>query len=218
MKVIDISKKSTIVNDYIRQLRDVDIQKDRWRFKQNLRRIAQFCAYAISEDLEYSSLQVKTPLGIAEAKTLSQQPVVASVLRAGLTMHEGILDVFDEADNAFVAAMRKHRNDGSFFIELNYMASPNLADRVVILGDPMLATGASMITAIEAMKKSGTPKFIHIVSAIASREGVEYVKNNIDIPAKLWVAAIDDKLTAEAYISPGLGDAGDLAYGEKHEH
>lgn len=218
MEVIDISKKSTIVNDYIRQLRDINIQKDRWRFKQNLRRIARYCAYAISEDLEYNALKVKTPLGVAEARTLTHQPVIASVLRAGLTMHEGILDVFDEADNAFIAAMRKHKDDGSFFIDLNYMASPDLHDRIVILGDPMLATGASMITAVEAMKKSGIPKFIHIVSAIASREGVEYVNDHLDIPAKLWVAAIDDTLTAEAYISPGLGDAGDLAYGEKHEH
>lgn len=215
MEVVNLSKKDSIISAYLSELRDVEVQNDRLRFRQNLSRIAMRCSFLISEELSYTDKKVTTPLGESNTRVLADQPVVACILRAGLAMHEGVMQVFEHADHAFISAMRVHHDDGSFSIELNYLAATSLEGKTVILADPMLATGASIITAVEALKKNGIPSMIYLISAIGSQEGIDYVEQHLDIPAKLFIGAIDPDLTPEAYISPGLGDAGDLAYGEK---
>jgi uracil phosphoribosyltransferase len=212
----NLSLSNSIINQYIAEIRDVEIQKDRWRFRKNLERIAQVIAIEISKELEYKNIPVTTPLGIADSKVLLQQPIVGSILRAGLPMHEGILNIFDKADNAFISAYRKHHKDHSFDIALEYVSSPSLDNRVLILCDPMLATGSSFVIAYKALLNKGKPKHTHIVCAIASKQGIDYLKKNMpDVNYTVWCGAIDDELTSTAYIVPGLGDAGDLAFGEK---
>jgi len=214
--VHNLSLTNSIINQYIAEIRDVEIQKDRWRFRKNLERIAQVIAIEISKELEYKNISVTTPLGIADSKVLLQQPVVGSILRAGLPMHEGILNIFDKADNAFISAYRKHHKDHTFDIALEYISSPSLDNRVLILCDPMLATGSSFVIAYKALLNKGKPKHTHIVCAIASKQGIDYLKKNMpDINYTIWCGAIDEELTSTAYIVPGLGDAGDLAFGEK---
>lgn len=212
--VVNLSEKHSLVSNWISEIRDENIQQDRMRFRRNLERIAEVAAYELSKVLPYEEKEVDTPLGTAKSKLLKSQPVIASILRAGLPMHNGILNYFDKADNAFIAAYRKHEKDGSFEISLEYMSCPDLEEKVLIISDPMLATGASMVKTIHFLKEEGPPKEIHIICAIACTVGIEYVKR--EAPAvKIWCGDIDDELTAKGFIVPGLGDAGDLAYGMK---
>lgn len=210
-----LSNGNSLVNVFISELRDVDIQNDSMRFRRNLERLGEIFAYEISKTLEYEMKDVVTPLGIAPTPVLKEQPVVASILRAGLPVHQGILNYFDRAENAFVSAYRKHHKDGSFDIKVEYLSSPDLTDRVVILCDPMLATGTSMFMAYKGLLEKGRPRHIHIIGLIASIEGVNYVKAHFPENSTLWLGAVDDELTVQSYIVPGLGDAGDLAYGKK---
>ncbi|MFM7054507.1 MAG: uracil phosphoribosyltransferase [Bacteroidota bacterium] len=210
-----LSEQNSIVNRFIAELRDVSIQNDRARFRRNLERIGEIAAYEISKTLPYHSKDFTTPLGVAPMDVPSEQPVVATILRAGLPLHQGVLNYFDHADNAFISAYRKHHKDGSFEISLEYVAAPSLDGRIVILTDPMLATGQSMVMTYKAMLERGVPAHTHVVSVIASSLGVEYVKKHLSSNITLWIGAVDEELTAQSYIVPGLGDAGDLAYGEK---
>ena len=211
-----LSEHSSILNQYIAEIRDQNIQRDRIRFRRNMERIGEVFAYEISKTLSYTKTVTPTVLGEADTHTLSDQPVVATILRAGLPLHTGLLNIFDSAQNAFVSAYRRHHKDNTFEIQIEYLSSPNLDDKTLILVDPMLATGSSMVLAYKALLTKGKPKHTHIVAVIASREGVEYVKKHMpDNNYTLWLAAVDEELTAHAYIVPGLGDAGDLAFGEK---
>lgn len=215
MKVVDFSKTNSVVNKYIAELRDVNIQNDRMRFRKNVERIGQVMAYEISKELNYETIDVTTPLGIAEASVPNDKVVAAAILRAALPLHQGVLDVFDDAENAFVSAYRKYDEDYNFDIHIEYIASPTIDDKVLILCDPMLATGGSMQLAYEALLTKGTPAKLHVVSVIASQEALEYLEENLPSNATLWVAAVDSYLNQHKYIVPGLGDAGDLAFGEK---
>lgn len=210
-----LSEQHSVVNRFISELRDVNVQGDRFRFRRNLERIGEIAAYEISKTMDYASRDITTPLGVAPMEVHVDEPVVATILRAGLPLHQGVLNYFDQADNAFISAYRKHHKDGSFEISLEYVAAPSLDGRVVILTDPMLATGQSMVMTYKAMLEKGMPSHTHVVSVIASRLGVEYVKKHLSENITLWIGAIDEELTAQSYIVPGLGDAGDLAYGEK---
>lgn len=212
--VINLSEQHSLVSNWIGELRDVNIQQDRMRFRANLERIAEIAAYEISKVLPFEEKEVETPLGTATAKLMKEQPVLATILRAGLPMHNGLLNYFDKADNAFIAAYRKHEKDGSFTISLEYMSCPDIEDRILIISDPMLATGASLVKTIHFLKEEGNPKEIHIVTAIACSIGIEYVKRE-EPAVTIWCGDIDEELTAKSYIVPGLGDAGDLAYGVK---
>lgn len=210
-----LGNQNSIVNQYISELRDVEIQKDRLRFRTNLERLGEIFAYEISKHLPYTSREVTTPLGIASVPVLKEQPIIATILRAGIPLHQGLLNIFDHADNAFISAYRKHHKDGSFDIKLEYVSTPRLDNRVLILSDPMLATGSSIVTTYRTLLERGAPRQTHIVSALASSEGVTYVRSHLSADVFLWVGAVDEELTAQAYIVPGLGDAGDLAYGGK---
>lgn len=205
---------NSIVNQYVAELRDIEIQKDRNRFRFNMERIGELMAYEISKKLRYESEDITTPLGVSNTAVLKNQPVLATILRAGLPMHLGFLRIFDKADCAFISAFRKTKKDNSFIIEMEYVAVPDLENRVLIMVDPMLATGSSMVLCVKELMSRAKFSQIHIVSVIGSTLGVEYVKRNLP-KANLWLAAIDDELTTKSYIVPGLGDAGDLAYGEK---
>lgn len=216
MIVHNFALENSILNQFITEIRDVEIQKDSMRFRRNLERIGEFFAYEISKTLSYDSIDTTTPLGVAKTKVLGSQPVIAAVLRAGLPMHVGILNVFDKAGNAFIGAYRRHHKNNTFEIAMEYTTSPDVSDKTVILCDPMLASGASAVLAYRSIITKGIPKHTHIVSAIASAEGLDYMKANMPSPNyTVWCGAIDQELTAQAYIVPGLGDAGDLAYGNK---
>ena len=211
-----LSKKNSIFNQYVAELRDITIQKDSMRFRRNLERMGEIMSYEISKTLDYQTKETTTPLGIAETSHLVDQPVIATILRAGLPMHIGVLNYFDRAHNAFISAYRRHHKDNTFDIHVEYVSSPNIDDKVLILCDPMIATGGSIVLAYKAILAKGTPKHVHIISAISSREGVDYVKANLATKnVTIWCGAIDEELTAHSYIVPGLGDAGDLAFGEK---
>ncbi len=211
-----LGKKSSILNQYIAEMRDSEIQRDSMRFRRNMERVGEIIAYEISKTLNWSSKEVVTSLGVANCEVLDQQPVIATILRAGLPLHQGLLNAFDRAENAFISAYRKHGKDGRFDIKVEYVSGPPLADKFLIISDPMLATGASMVLSYKALTRKGAPVHTHIVSVLASNEGVEYVKKNMpDDNYTLWLGAVDDELTARAYIVPGLGDAGDLAFGSK---
>ena len=211
----EFGQYNSIFNTFIAEIRDKDIQVDPLRFRRNLERIGEVLAYELSKTLTYQSNEVITPLGIAPAKVLSEQPVVATILRAGLPLHQGVLNYFDRADSAFVSAYRKHKTAEEYDIKVEYMASPSLDKRDLIICDPMLATGSSMIMVYKALLQNGTPKSVHIVTAIASSEAIKYIRKRLPETAKIWVGEIDKELTAQSYIVPGLGDAGDLAYGSK---
>jgi uracil phosphoribosyltransferase len=213
--VHNLSKDHSIINQFVAELRDVDIQKDRMRFRKNLVRLGEIFAYEISRKMNFAIKEVTTPLGIANVPMLAEQPIVGTILRAGLPLHEGILNFFDSADNAFISAYRKHHKDGSFDIKLEYVSSPSLTDRILILCDPMLATGSSIVMTYKALMEKGIPRHTHIVCALASTQGLEHVKSHLSQHVTIWTAAVDEELTAQAYIVPGLGDAGDLAYGQK---
>ena len=213
--VIDLSKNNSLLNHWVAELRDVHVQNDRMRFRRNIERIGEVAAYELSKTLQYKSVEVTTPLGIAPTQLLTEQPVLATILRAGLPLHQGMLNYFDMADNAFISAYRKHHPDGSFEISLEYLSCPNLNGRVLILCDPMLATGASLVETIQAIQKTYTPAQIHIVVTIASHKGIEHVEKELGADTLIWCAAIDPILNDKSYIVPGLGDAGDLAFGTK---
>ena len=212
--VINLSEQHSLVSNWISEIRDVEIQRDRMRFRRNLERIGEVAAYEISKILPSVVRDVQTPLGIASGKVMGEQPVLATILRAGLPLHQGLLNYFDSADNAFISAYRKHNKDGTFQISLDYISCPELENRTIIISDPMLATGASLVKTIAFLKEAGHPKTIHIVAAIACTVGIEYVLRE-EPSVTIWCGDIDDELTAKGYIVPGLGDAGDLAYGVK---
>jgi uracil phosphoribosyltransferase len=211
-----LSEQNSIFNQYVAELRDINIQKDSMRFRKNLERIGEILSYEISKTMDNVKRETTTPLGIAETSHLVEQPVIATILRAGLPMHLGVLNYFDNAENAFISAYRRHHKDNSFDIHVEYVSSPNLDGKTLILCDPMIATGASIVLAYKAILAKGTPKHVHILSAISSKEGIDHVRATM--PTKdftIWCGAIDEELTAHSYIVPGLGDAGDLAFGEK---
>lgn len=212
--VFNLAEKNTIANQFVAELRNIEIQKDRQRFRRNLERIGEVLAYEISRTLNYELFEVETQLGIASTMLPSERVVLATVLRAGLPFHQGMLHYFDAADNAFISAYRRHHKDGSFDIQLDYVSTPNLDGSVLILCDPMLASGASVNVALQELARFGTPASVHIASVIASTAGLDAVRRRHP-KAFIWTAAIDEELTAKSYIVPGLGDAGDLAYGEK---
>ncbi|MBS1496067.1 MAG: uracil phosphoribosyltransferase [Bacteroidetes bacterium] len=212
--VHNLSIDHSLVSNWVAELRNVQVQQDRLRFRRNLERIAEVMGYEISKGLATEVVTITTPMGTADCKMLKEQPVLATILRAGLAMHNGLLSYFDRADNAFLSAYRKHHADGTFEISLEYMSCPQIEGRVVILSDPMLATGSSLVKAIQYLKEVGNIKELHIVCAIACSVGIDFVQK-AEPNAIIWCGAIDEELTAKGYIVPGLGDAGDLAYGSK---
>ena len=216
MKVINLGENNTILNRFVAQMRDKVVQKDSMRFRKNLERVGQVFAYEISKTLNYSEKPVMTPLGIANINTHDDKVVVATILRAGLPLHEGILSYFDDAQNAFVAAYRKYDKGEDFHINIEYSSTPDLTGKTLILADTMLATGASLEIAYKKLCEDGETSYTHLVCPISSAYAVEYLQKNLLADnITLWVAAIDEELTSHSYIVPGLGDAGDLAYGEK---
>ena len=212
--VINLSEDHSLVSNWVGELRDIVIQTDRMRFRRNLERIGEVTGYEISKKMPWVDKEITTPLGISTGKVLKEQPVLATILRAGLAMHNGLLNYFDLADNAFISAYRKHNLDGSFDIRLEYMSCPDIENRILILSDPMLATGSSLVKSIQFLKEEGNIKELHIACAIACTVGIEYVLR-AEPKATIWCGDIDDEITAKGYIVPGLGDAGDLAYGAK---
>jgi len=215
--IVNISSTVSIANDYLLQLRDEVIQLNTVLFRLNLKRIGQIMAYEISKKLQYESIQTTTPLGVADCHKLSDKIVLGTILRAGIPMHEGMLSIFDNAENTFISAYRQHHKDGTFEISMEYISSPELDGKVLILCDPMLATGSSIVKSLTALfREYGTPKELHIASVVASSAGLEYI--SLEYPdATIWIVAEDEELTAKSYIVPGLGDAGDLAYGSKSD-
>lgn len=212
----DLSIHNSLLNQFVSEIRDIEIQKDCMRFRRNMERLGEIFAYEISKVLDYDNTETTTPLGVADTKQLKSQPVVASILRAGLPLHNGILNYFDKAQNAFISAYRRHHKDNTFEIVMGSVSCPDLNGKILILCDPMLASGSSMLLTYKALLGKGTPVHTHIVTTIASKEGIDYLKKNMpSLNYTLWCAAIDEELTAQSYIVPGLGDAGDLAFGEK---
>jgi len=212
--VINLSQDYSILCDWIAELRDVSVQTDRMRFRRNLERLGEIAGYEISRLLPFEEREIQTPLGISSTKMLKNQPVLATILRAGLPLHQGLLNVFDQADNAFISAYRKHDRDGSFEISMTYLTHPELENRVLIISDSMLATGSSMVKTIQQLRGESNPADVHVVTAIACTVGIEYLRRALPT-CKIWCGAIDDELTAKGYIVPGLGDAGDLSFGNK---
>jgi uracil phosphoribosyltransferase len=211
-----LGKQNSLLNQFLSELRDENIQKDRLRFRKNLERLGEIFAYELSKKLEYENKDVTTSLGVANTPLLKEHPVLSTIFRAGLPLHQGMLNFFDKADNAFISAYRKYHKNKKFDIRIEYASSPDLTDRILVISDVMLATGASVVLAYKELMLKGKPKHTHIVAVLASAEGVEYIKKNLpSTKVTLWVGAVDDELTAQSYIVPGLGDAGDLAYGNK---
>ena len=215
MQVIEMSQTHSVVNQFIAELRNINVQTDSMRFRRNIERLGSIFSYEISKTLDFKAVEIVTPLGVAKAMVPAEEPVLATVLRAGLPLHYGMQSFFDKAENAFVSAYRKEHKDGTFEVKVEYMTSPDLNNKVLIITDPMLATGASLELAYKALLRNGLPKKTHIVSVIASMEGVNFLKKKLPENVTLWIGAVDDELTAQSYIVPGLGDAGDLAFGIK---
>lgn len=212
--VQNLSSENSIANRFIAELRDSAVQSDRMRFRRNMERIGEVLAYEISKTLNYTLQEVETPMGIAEVEMPQDNLVLATILRAGLPMHQGMMNYYDSAENAFVSAYRKHHKDGTFEISLEYVSCPSLEGKVLIVCDAMLATGASLVMAVQELIRNGMPKKIHVATIIATKSGINHVRRNLP-KADIWAGAIDEELTARSYIVPGLGDAGDLAFGEK---
>jgi uracil phosphoribosyltransferase len=210
-----LGSKNSIINQFIAEIRDARVQKDSMRFRRNVERVGEIMAYEISKTLVYENMEITTSLGIANVFKLKEQPVIGSILRAGLPLHQGVLNYFDNAENAFISAYRKHHKDGTLDIQIDYLSSPELNDKTLVLCDPMLATGTSMVLTFKKLMERGIPRHTHIIAIIASSEGLAYVRRHLPENVTLWLAALDEELTAQAYIVPGLGDAGDLAYGNK---
>ncbi len=209
-----LNQTPSIANHFIAELRDSKVQNDRQRFRKNMERMGEVLAYEISKTLPYEKRQVQTPLGEAQEYLLSDRLVLATILRAGLPFHQGMLNFFDKADSAFISAYRKHHQGGAFEIKMEYLSAPNIQDAILILSDPMLATGASMEIVLKNLLEHGQPKQVHIAAIIASTDGLDRIRRLFP-EAQIWLGALDEELTAKAYIVPGLGDAGDLAYGKK---
>ncbi|MFM7566270.1 MAG: uracil phosphoribosyltransferase [Flavobacteriales bacterium] len=213
--VRNLADSHSLVGNYVAELRDVAIQKDPMRFRLNMERIAEIMGYEISKTMRFSAVQTTTPLGIADDFVLAEQPVLITILRAGLAMHSGLLRYFDRAESAYVSAYRKHSTPEDFDIHVEYLAAPSLDQRIWIISDPMLATGNSMNAVYDALKKFGAPKKIYVASVLATNEALERVSKHFPTNTEIWVSVVDKELTAQSYIVPGLGDAGDLAFGEK---
>ena len=211
----ELGKHNSVLNQFIREIRDEEIQKDRMRFRRNLERIGEVMAYEISKTFLYEPMEVTTSLGVADMHISHTNPVLCTIMRAGLPMHQGMLNYFDNAESAFAAAYRRHHKGGDFEIEVDYVSSPSLEDRVVIISDPMLATGASIEMVYKELVRKGIPSRLHIACIIASEGGVNYLRSKLPEGTMFWIGAVDKELTAQAYIVPGLGDAGDLAFGRK---
>ncbi len=214
--VKNLGENHSLVSNWISELRATAVQGDRMRFRRNIERIGEVIAYEISKTLAWEEQDITTPLGISKTKLLKTQPVLGTILRAGLPLHQGMLNYFDKADNAFIAAYRKHHTDGSFDISLEYLSCPVIDNRVLIICDPMLATGASLVKTIDLLKKEGIPSELHVAAVIASTEGIDFLRRH-EPTVRIWCGSIDEELTAKGYIVPGLGDAGDLAFGEKSQ-
>lgn len=212
-----LNKENTILNKFLAQMRDKSVQRDSMRFRRNMERVAEIMAYEISKKLNYKTQHVETPLGIAAVECISDKVVIATILRAGLPFHQGFLNYFDDADNGFVSAYRKSRPDGSFIVDVEYVSTSSLSGKTLILVDPMLATGTSLMLVYDALvRRAGEPEHTHFAAAFASEQGVDYVLKHTDAKkCTLWCAAVDEELTSKSYIVPGIGDAGDLAYGVK---
>ena len=217
IRINNLEKTDSVFNQYMAELRDAVIQQDRMRFRRNLERIGEVMAYEISKSFEYDDEEVTTPLGIKQIRTMHEQPVIATILRAGLPFHNGMLSMFDQADSAFIAAYRKYdKNEEDSEIRVEYFSSPDIEDRILILCDPLLATGESIVKTLNGLMEDMLPKEIHIAVAVASQDGLDYVERTMSrLPVTIWVGSIDEELTARAYVVPGIGDVGDLAYGEK---
>jgi uracil phosphoribosyltransferase len=217
IEIHNLEKTDSVFNQYMAELRDAVIQQDRMRFRRNLERIGEIMAYEISKSFEYDDEEVTTPLGVKQIRTMREQPVIATILRAGLPFHNGMLSMFDQADSAFIAAYRKYdKNEEDSEIRVEYFSSPDIEDRILILCDPLLATGESIVKTLNGLMEDMMPKAIHIAVAVASQDGLDYVQRTMSrLPVTIWVGSIDEELTARAYVVPGIGDVGDLAYGEK---
>lgn len=216
MEIYHLLEQNTIANKFVAQLRDVNIQKDSMRFRRNIERIGEILGYELSKTLKYEPEEIESPLGIATINQPSDELVICSILRAGIPLHMGLLNYFDQAQNSFISAYRHHPNqDEKFEIKVEYLASPSIDGKILVLADPMLATGQSFVNVYKAIKKVGTPKEIHIVSVIAAQEGIDYLASEFPANTRMWVGTIDQKLDKYGYIVPGLGDAGDLCFGEK---
>ena len=216
MHIHNLSQQNSLLNTFISEIRDVNIQKDSMRFRRNIERIGEVLGYEMSKNLHYKSQTIETPLGKSQVNLPSNDIVLCSILRAGVPLHNGLLNYFDTAENAFISAYRHHKdNPEDFEIIVEYLACPNLEGKTLVLADPMLATGQSLLATFEALKSFGTPKEVHLVCAIGAQKGVNFINENFNKNVHLWIAAIDEKLNNKGYIIPGLGDAGDLAFGEK---
>lgn len=215
--IINFQDSNSIYNTFLSQLRDKKVQLDSMRFRRNLERLGEITAMEISKTLNYSDKDISTPLGVSNMNLIDEPIVLATILRAGLPLHQGLLNYFDQAENCFISAYRKHTSPDEFDVEIEYMSSPDLEGKTILLNDPMLASGRSMVLAYKALLQRGTPKKIHVVSVIASQQGVDLVRDNLPSNSTIWVGAIDPEMTKESYIVPGLGDAGDLAFGSKKD-
>lgn len=216
MRIVNLGDTNSILNKFVAELRDVDIQKDSLRFRRNVERIGEIMAYEISKEFHYSTKDIQSPLGIAPMNTPDDQIVISTILRAGLPFHQGFLRYLDNAENAFVSAYRKYKDRLNFDIHIEYIASPRLTGKTLIISDPMLATGSSMELAYEALLTKGVPGYVHVASIISSKQALEYLQKKMpDDKTTIWIAALDNDLDDHSYIVPGLGDAGDLAFGEK---
>ena len=216
MFIHNISKENSILNTFISEIRSEKTQKNSMRFRRNIERIGEILGYEMSKKLKYDATEIETPLGISKTELLKNNIVLCSILRAGVPLHNGLLNYFDRAENAFISAYRHHKhNPESFEVIVEYLACPDLENKTLVLADSMLATGQSMVATFEALKPFGTPKEIHLISVIGAQEGVNYIERHFDNNVHLWIAAIDETLNEKGYIVPGLGDAGDLAFGEK---
>tara|TARA_R110002073_G_scaffold216229_2_gene376478 strand:- start:43324 stop:43977 length:654 start_codon:yes stop_codon:yes gene_type:complete len=216
MTIHHLLKSNSILNTFLKEIRDSEIQKDSMRFRRNIERIGEVLSYEMSKELSYRAEKTNTVLGVKETNIVQSDIVICSILRAGLPLHQGILNYFDAAENAFISAYRYHpNNDAEFEIKVEYFASPSLEGKILLLADPMLATGQSLVSVYQAILKFGLPKKIHLLSVIGAQKGVEYVQNHFPENTELWIADIDDVLNEKGYIVPGLGDAGDLSFGSK---
>jgi len=219
MQIHNLSEKKSILNTFISEIRDIDIQKDRMRFRRNIERIGEILGYEMSKSFSFKNQNITTPLAQTEIQIIDNDAILCSILRAGVPLHNGLLNYFDKAENAFISAYRHHlKKPETFEIIVEYLACPNLEGKTLILADPMVATGQSLLATFEALKPFGTPKEIHIVAVIGAQEGVDFAAKHFPKNTHLWIATIDNELNSKGYIVPGLGDAGDLAFGEKLQH
>ena len=214
--LFNLSESASIASHFLSEIREINIQTDRLRFRRNMERLGEILAYELSKELDYSPAHVNTVLGEASVDARREFPVIITILRAGLPLYQGVLNYFDRSDSGFVGAYRAHKgSETEFVIKTDYLACPNVDDRILILADPMLATGRSLVDGMNMILKNGKPKFVHIVSAIATPEGIRHLKEHFPVPFKIWTAVVDTGLNEKSYIVPGLGDAGDLSFGDK---